>query len=79
MDVGALTVALFRPEDAEGIAELFTDIYGDGYPAKMVYHPDQLISAFEKRDNIPIVCPYDRQQGRRLQFLIPSSAQQRSL
>lgn len=51
----ALTINSFRPEDAEGIARLFNDIYGDNYPAKIVYHPDQLIKAFENRDNIPIV------------------------
>jgi hypothetical protein len=55
MDREALTIAFFRPEDAEGIAKLFTEIYGDGYPAKIVYQPDQLIKAFENRDNIPIV------------------------
>lgn len=55
MDREALTIAFFRPEDAEGIAKLFTEIYGDSYPAKIVYHPDQLIKAFENRDNIPIV------------------------
>ena len=51
----SLTVGVFRPEDARGVAELFTGIYGDGYPAKIVYNPDQLIAAFERRDNIPIV------------------------
>ena len=50
-----LTVDFFRPEDAEGVEKLFTEIYGDDYPAKIVYHPDQLIKAFENRDNIPIV------------------------
>jgi hypothetical protein len=50
-----LTVDLFRPEDAEGVARLFTETYGGGYPAKVVYHPDQLVAAFERRDNIPIV------------------------
>jgi hypothetical protein len=55
MDREALTVGLFRPEDAEGVAKLFTEIYGDGYPAKIVYNPDELIRAFEKGDNIPIV------------------------
>lgn len=50
-----LTVDFFRPEDAEGVAKLFTEIYGDDYPAKIVYHLDQLIKAFENRNNIPIV------------------------
>ncbi len=50
-----LTVGLFRPDDAEGVRKLFTEIYGDSYPARIVYNPDQLIAAFENRDNIPIV------------------------
>jgi hypothetical protein len=50
-----LTADLFKPEDAEGVTKLFTEIYGDGYPAKAVYNPAELIAAFEKRDNIPIV------------------------
>ena len=40
MDREKLTVGFFRPEDAEGIAKLFTEIYGDSYPAKIVYNPD---------------------------------------
>jgi hypothetical protein len=50
-----LTVGLFQPDDAEGVAKLFTEVYGDGYPTKIVYNPDQLIAAFENHDNIPIV------------------------
>lgn len=55
MNRETLTVGLFKPEDAEGVARLFTEIYGDGYPAKIVYHPDQLIAAFGRHENIPIV------------------------
>lgn len=55
MSNGDLTVGIFRPEDAAGVAKLFTEVYGDSYPARIVYHPDQLIEAFIKRDNIPIV------------------------
>lgn len=50
-----LTVGIFRPEDTESVAELFTGIYGDSYPAGIVYNPDQLVRAFENRDQIPIV------------------------
>lgn len=50
-----LTVGFFHPEDAEGVATLFRGIYGDHYPAKIVYDPGQLIEAVENRDNIPIV------------------------
>ncbi len=55
MGIETLTVGLFKPEDAESVARLFTEIYGEGYPAKIVYHPDRLIEAFERRENIPIV------------------------
>ncbi len=55
MDTKTLTVDFFRPDDAEGVAKLFTEVYGDGYPAKIVYDPRGLIGACERRDNIPIV------------------------
>ncbi len=46
---------LLRPADAEGVSRLFTEVYGDAYPIKMVYDPKQLIAALESHDNIPIV------------------------
>ncbi|VBB46387.1 conserved hypothetical protein [uncultured Desulfatiglans sp.] len=55
MGNGELTVGIFQPEDAAGVGKLFTEVYGNSYPAKIVYHPDQLIEAFNNRDNIPIV------------------------
>ena len=55
MDKEALIVDTFRPEDAEGVGKLFTEVYGNGYPARIVYNPGQLISAFKNQDNIPIV------------------------
>ena len=48
-------VGLFEPRDAAGVAELFTEVYGSSYPQKIVYNPEQLITAFESRDNLPIV------------------------
>lgn len=55
MDKEELSVGFFRPDDAQGVAKLFTEVYGDGYPAKIVYDPKGLVEAFERRDNIPIV------------------------
>jgi len=55
MEKESLTVDLFRPEDADGVARLFTEIYGDGYPAKIVYRPQELIKAVEARDQVPVV------------------------
>ncbi|MCX5817294.1 MAG: hypothetical protein NTX75_13820 [Proteobacteria bacterium] len=48
-------VNLFEPRDAAGVAQLFTEVYGNSYPQKIVYNPEQLITAFESRDNLPIV------------------------
>ena len=55
MDERKFEVGIFRPEDAEGVAQLFTAVYGKGYPIKLVYNPEQLIGAFETKDNIPVV------------------------
>ncbi len=48
-------VDIFCPGDAEGVARLFTEVYGDGYPVKIVYNPGELIAAFENHENIPVV------------------------
>jgi len=48
-------VDIFRFEDAEGVVKLFSTIYGSDYPIKMIYNPEQLIDAFNKMDNIPVV------------------------
>jgi hypothetical protein len=55
MDNEELTVGLFEPGDAEGVARLFTEVYGDAYPAKIVYDPKELVEAFGRRDQIPVV------------------------
>jgi len=55
MEQRSYEVDIFHPEDAEGVAQLFRTVYGEGYPAKHVYQPDQLIAAFEKKENIPVV------------------------
>jgi hypothetical protein len=45
----------FRPADAERVSDLFREIYGEGYPGRMVYHPDQMIAAFEEQRYFPFV------------------------
>lgn len=45
----------FRPEDADGVARLFTTVYGNGYPVRLVYDPAALVSAFHAGENIPAV------------------------
>jgi len=51
----SFTIDTFRPEDAIGIARLFKAVYDNGYPVKLVYDPNQLIAAFNARENIPVV------------------------
>jgi hypothetical protein len=48
-------VDIFRPDDAPGVRKLFTAVYGDGYPVRIVYDPEQLVEAFEQQTNIPVV------------------------
>ncbi len=55
MERDRLTVGFFRPEDAGGVAKLFTEVYGNAYPAKIVYNQEELIHAVSRRDQIPIV------------------------
>ncbi|MCX5816682.1 MAG: GNAT family N-acetyltransferase [Proteobacteria bacterium] len=55
MDEKRFEIDIFHPGDAEGVAKLFTAIYGKGYPVKIVYSPEQLIGAFETKNNIPVV------------------------
>jgi hypothetical protein len=38
-----IEIDFFRKEDAPGIARLFREVYGEGYPVRTYYLPDQLI------------------------------------
>ncbi|MBA4390792.1 MAG: hypothetical protein C0399_07625 [Syntrophus sp. (in: bacteria)] len=49
------TIDLFKESDAAGVAELFKDVYGDGYPVKIVYHPEELVKAFQAAEYIPVL------------------------
>ncbi len=48
-------VRAFRPGDAQGVADLFTKVYGNAYPVKLVYNPGQLVDAFNASETIPMV------------------------
>ena len=48
-------IDLFKPSDAPGVAQLFREVYGDGYPVKIVYNPEQLVSAFQNNEYIPVL------------------------
>ncbi len=39
----AIEIDFFRPEDAPGVGRLFRQVYGEGYPIDIYYHPDRLI------------------------------------
>ncbi|WP_041286084.1 GNAT family N-acetyltransferase [Desulfomonile tiedjei] len=43
-------VHLLRSEDAEGVCRLFRSIYGEGYPIKIFYDPERLITANKEGD-----------------------------
>lgn len=37
----------FRPQDAEGMVQLFHAVYGEGYPIRLFYDPHAIITANE--------------------------------
>jgi len=38
-------LGIFRPEDAEGLVKLFRAVYGEHYPIKLFYDPQEIIKA----------------------------------
>lgn len=42
--MSAVEIDFFRPEDAPGVARLFRQVYGEAYPVKTYYQPDQLVA-----------------------------------
>ncbi|MCX8110883.1 MAG: GNAT family N-acetyltransferase [Syntrophorhabdaceae bacterium] len=63
MNSSDYTIDLFRPEDGEGVAELFREVYGEEYPVKIVYNPEQLSIGVERGDYVPFVA---RTKGNRI-------------
>jgi len=45
----------FQPGDAEQVAHLFVEVYGDAYPIRRVYDPQQLIQAEQSGTYFPFV------------------------
>ena len=41
---------LFRPADAAGVVALYRQVYGDNYPVKAVYEPQEIIRQEERGD-----------------------------
>ncbi|MEW6666910.1 MAG: GNAT family N-acetyltransferase [Thermodesulfobacteriota bacterium] len=52
---GGITINLFRPGDAPGVAALFRAVYGEGYPVKYYYDPIQLNESVARQDTLVIV------------------------
>lgn len=50
-----ITVDVFQPDDAADVGELFRSVYGEDYPVKLVYGPEELVEAFREQENIPTV------------------------
>jgi len=40
-----IEIDFFRNEDAPGVARLFLQVYGEGYPVRIYYNPERLIEA----------------------------------
>lgn len=40
----SIEIDFFRPPDAPGVARLFRQVYGEGYPVRTYYEPDKLIA-----------------------------------
>jgi len=45
----------FRPNDSNSVTRLFREVYGDGYPVKIVYQPEEFAKAVARQDYIPVV------------------------
>ncbi|MFH0822838.1 MAG: hypothetical protein V2B18_08800 [Pseudomonadota bacterium] len=52
---GSFEVGLFRPDDAEGVAQLFRTVHGEEYPIKLFYDPVKLTRANREGDYYSIV------------------------
>ena len=55
MEESSFSVEPFRPEDAELVPKLFHEVYGDKYPVRMVYNPEEMIAALSARNYFPFV------------------------
>jgi hypothetical protein len=54
-DSDAYTVQLMTPEQAGEVVNLFRTVYGDAYPIKLFYDPDELIQANRDGSNYTVV------------------------
>ncbi|MFH1138331.1 MAG: hypothetical protein V1816_19840 [Pseudomonadota bacterium] len=54
------TIDIFKPEDAEGVAALFLEVYGRGYPIKTFIDPERLKDENARRTTISSVAKTPR-------------------
>jgi hypothetical protein len=50
-----IDVGRMKPEDAQGVADLFRAFYGEGYPVKTFYNPEMLIAENESKKTLSVV------------------------
>ncbi len=55
MEESGFSVEPFRPDDAVLVPRLFQEVYGDEYPVRMVYNPDEMIAAMAEKNYFPFV------------------------
>jgi hypothetical protein len=55
MEERSFSVETFRPDDAVLVPRLFQEVYGDEYPVRMVYNPDEMIGALAEKNYFPFV------------------------
>jgi hypothetical protein len=48
-------IGLLRPEDADGVSQLFRSVHGEDYPIKIFYDPPKLIKANQEGDYYSIL------------------------
>jgi hypothetical protein len=72
-DGRTVIVDFFKPQDAEGIAALFREVYGEGYPVRIFYEPEALIHANETGDYCSIVARNELGQVVGVQHLFHSA------
>ncbi len=53
------SVGLFEPERASGITDLFKAVYGDAYPIRIFYSPEEIIRANRAGDYISVTAHTD--------------------
>ena len=47
-EIGAFTMRPMRSQDAQGVVNLYREIYGDHYPIREIYDPEFILKQHEK-------------------------------